>query len=66
MDQLQITEQKMVQKRIFGGIIQAKSLEALKEKKDISYPLSFMIYNTKPVGHQVVILLKFKFGYTFR
>ncbi|KAL0552874.1 hypothetical protein IC582_012002 [Cucumis melo] len=55
LDQLQITEQKMVQKRIFGGIIQAKSLEALKEKKDISYPISFMIYNTKPVGHQDLV-----------
>ena len=65
-DQLKITEQKMVQKRILGGIIQAKSLKALKEKRDISYPLSFTIYNTKPVGHQVVVLLKFEFGYTFR
>lgn len=30
-----------------------KSLRVLKEKKAICYPFSFIVYNAKPVGHQV-------------
>jgi len=37
-----------------GGILHAKSLRTLKEKKTIYYPFAFIIYNTKPVGHQVL------------
>lgn len=47
-------EHLMMPRRMSGGILHAKSLRALKEKKTISYPAAFIIYNTKPVGHQVL------------
>lgn len=40
-------------KRAFGGIFDANSLQMLEEKRDIFYLLSFILHNTKPVGHQV-------------
>ena len=43
-------------KRSFGGIIDTNSLKRLKEKRDLFYILSFIVHNTKPVGHQVSAL----------
>ena len=47
-------EQLMITRRSVGGILNAKSLKTLKEKITIYYPFSFIFYNTKPIGHQVV------------
>lgn len=44
----------MMPRRMSGGILNAMSIRTFKEKKTIYYPFSFIIYNTKPVGHQVV------------
>lgn len=44
----------LIPRRISGGILHTKSLRRLKEKKSIYYPFAFIIYNTKPVGHQVI------------
>lgn len=47
-------EHLMMPRRMSGGILHAKSLRTLKEKKTIYYPFAFIIYNTKPIGHQVL------------
>lgn len=47
-------EQLLLPRRIPGGILHPKSLRTLKEKKTIFYPFAFIIYNTKPIGHQVL------------
>ncbi|OMP05522.1 hypothetical protein CCACVL1_01872 [Corchorus capsularis] len=41
--------------RVFGGILHAKSLWTLKMKRGICYPFSFIVCNTKPVGHQDLV-----------
>jgi hypothetical protein len=40
-------------RRMSGGTLNGKILRILKEKKTICSPLSLIMYNTKPVGHQV-------------
>ncbi|XP_031388144.1 uncharacterized protein LOC116201156 [Punica granatum] len=42
-------------KKMYGGILHAKSLRTLKEKNAICYPMSFLLYNTKPLGHQDLV-----------
>ncbi|KAL4296133.1 hypothetical protein GQ457_12G022630 [Hibiscus cannabinus] len=41
--------------RMFGGILHAKNLQTLKLRRAICYPFSFIVYNTKPVGHQDLV-----------
>ncbi|PKA55884.1 hypothetical protein AXF42_Ash014556 [Apostasia shenzhenica] len=41
--------------RIIGVIIDSQSLRRLEDKKDIFYPVSFVMHNTKPVGHQDLV-----------
>ncbi|XP_027340445.1 uncharacterized protein LOC113853926 isoform X2 [Abrus precatorius] len=48
-------EHLMMPRRMSGGILHAKSLRTLKEKKTVYYPIAFIIYNTKPVGHQDLV-----------
>lgn len=43
----------MMRKKICGGVLDRHSLRMLGEKKDIFYPFSLILYNTKPIGHQV-------------
>ncbi|XP_044471176.1 uncharacterized protein LOC123200112 isoform X2 [Mangifera indica] len=43
------------QKRGYGGIIDTNSLHILEEKRDLFYFLSFIVHNTKPVGHQDLV-----------
>ncbi|KAF9613920.1 hypothetical protein IFM89_013167 [Coptis chinensis] len=45
----------MTRKRIVGEILDYQSLRLLEERKDIVYPLSFILHNTKPVGHQDLV-----------
>ncbi|XAR70821.1 hypothetical protein NMG60_11027826 [Bertholletia excelsa] len=42
-------------KKTYGGIIDVNSLKMLEERRNIFYPLSFIIHNTKPVGHQDLV-----------
>ena len=37
----------------YRGLIDTNSLQMLEEKRDMFYLLSFIVRNTKPVGHQV-------------
>ncbi|KAF5481918.1 hypothetical protein F2P56_002530 [Juglans regia] len=54
-DHLRVCEHSVTCRRNFGGILHAKSLRMLKQKKAICYPFSFIVYNTKPVGHQDLV-----------
>lgn len=56
-DHLGASEHLIPCKKIFGGILHAKNLQKLQEKSAICYPFSFIIHNTKPVGHQVILFL---------
>ncbi|KAG6723483.1 hypothetical protein I3842_03G210200 [Carya illinoinensis] len=55
LDHLRDCEHSVTCRRNFGGILHAKSLRMLKQKKAICYPFSFIVYNTKPVGHQDLV-----------
>ncbi|KAL3330314.1 hypothetical protein AABB24_034257 [Solanum stoloniferum] len=44
-----------VKQKFYGGILDIDSLKMLKEKRDLFYVLSFLIHNTKPVGHQDLV-----------
>ncbi|KAL3818986.1 hypothetical protein ACJIZ3_004891 [Penstemon smallii] len=44
-----------LRRKIYGGILDNNSLKGLKEKRDIFFVLSFLIHNTKPVGHQDLV-----------
>lgn len=46
-------------RRAYGGILDANSLQMLEEKRDLFCLLSFLIHNTKPVGHQVSTILNY-------
>lgn len=42
------------QMKIYGGIVDTNSINMIEEK-NIYYPFSFIIHNTKPVGHQDLV-----------
>ncbi|KAF6164272.1 hypothetical protein GIB67_010242 [Kingdonia uniflora] len=42
-------------RRICGGVLDTCVLRTLKEKNDIFYPFSYIIHNTRPVGHQDLV-----------
>ncbi len=44
-------------KRITGRVLDIDNLRTLKDKRDLFYPLSLILHNTKPVGHQVTSIL---------
>lgn len=50
-----VSEPLMVHNRVLGGTLHMKSLQMFKEKKTICYPFSFVLCNTKPVGHQDLV-----------
>jgi hypothetical protein len=43
----------LMRKRITGGILDSNTLRTLKDRRDLLYPFSLILHNTKPVGHQV-------------
>ncbi|KAJ4839310.1 hypothetical protein Tsubulata_018121 [Turnera subulata] len=43
------------QKKGYGGIIDANTLRTLHEKRDLFFLISFIVHNTKPVGHQDLV-----------
>nr|XP_043627763.1 uncharacterized protein LOC122599331 isoform X2 [Erigeron canadensis] len=49
------SEKNMTWKRCHGRILDLNSLQAFSETRDIFFPLSFIIHNTKPVGHQDLV-----------
>ncbi|KAI3468162.1 hypothetical protein Pfo_024825 [Paulownia fortunei] len=44
-----------LRRKLYGGILDINSLKVLAEKRDIFFVLSFLIHNTKPVGHQDLV-----------
>ncbi|XP_023635914.1 uncharacterized protein LOC17881056 isoform X2 [Capsella rubella] len=44
-----------IRKRNYGEIITLDSLQSLKERRCIYFLLSFIVHNTKPVGHQDLV-----------
>ncbi|CAI0409097.1 unnamed protein product [Linum tenue] len=49
------SESNARQRKSHGGVIDVDSLKTLEEKRDIFYLLSFIVYNTKPIGHQDLV-----------
>ncbi|XP_071701342.1 uncharacterized protein [Rutidosis leptorrhynchoides] len=48
-------DNNMTQKKSYIMVLDINSLKALKENRDVFFPLSFIIHNTKPVGHQDLV-----------
>lgn len=46
-------EDNYMRRKMHGVVIDVNNLQMLDEKRDIFYFLSFILQNTKPVGHQV-------------
>ncbi|PPD77330.1 hypothetical protein GOBAR_DD25754 [Gossypium barbadense] len=42
-------------RRSYGSLIDTNNLQMLEEKRDMFYLLSFIVHNTKPVGHQDLV-----------
>ncbi|KAH0907506.1 hypothetical protein HID58_039333 [Brassica napus] len=49
------TEDYATRRKNYAGIIDGDSLPSLKEKRDMFFILSFLVHNTKPVGHQDMV-----------
>lgn len=45
----------LMRKRITGGVLDSNSLRTLKDRRDLFYPFSLILHNSKPVGHQVFL-----------
>nr|XP_043628452.1 uncharacterized protein LOC122599906 [Erigeron canadensis] len=45
----------MTQKKSYGRVLDIDSLKLLKENRELLFPLSFIIHNTKPVGHKDLV-----------
>ncbi|KAG8067383.1 hypothetical protein GUJ93_ZPchr0005g14410 [Zizania palustris] len=45
----------IMRRRITGSVLDSDSLKMLKGKGDLFYPLSLILHNTKPVGHQDLV-----------
>lgn len=57
LDQLGASEHLIPRKKIPGMILHAKNLQKLQDKRALCYPFFFIIHNSKPVGHQVILFL---------
>ncbi|KAK4753990.1 hypothetical protein SAY87_002094 [Trapa incisa] len=55
LDHRRAERKSFAHKKIHGGVLHAKSLRTVKEKNMICYPMSFVLYNTKPLGHQDLV-----------
>ncbi|KAM0968498.1 hypothetical protein TB2_016507 [Malus domestica] len=55
LNQSHRSENFMRPKRACGGIIDANNIQKVEEKRDMFYLLSFILHNTKPVGHQDLV-----------
>lgn len=50
----------VLRKRITGTILNVDNLRMLNDRRDLFYPLSLILHNTKPVGHQVTFIFTTK------
>lgn len=48
-------EYLMRQKRSYGAILDTDNIRDLEEKRDLFFPFSLILHNTKPVGHQDLV-----------
>ncbi|KAF3793289.1 hypothetical protein EJ110_NYTH09664 [Nymphaea thermarum] len=48
-------ENILLRKRICGAILDSNSLRMLEERRDVFFPLSLIVHNTRPVGHQDLV-----------
>ncbi|KNA19661.1 hypothetical protein SOVF_059480 [Spinacia oleracea] len=48
-------EYLMRQKKSYGAILDIDNIRGLEEKRDIFFPFSLILHNTKPVGHQDLV-----------
>ncbi|XP_025012285.2 uncharacterized protein LOC8265115 isoform X1 [Ricinus communis] len=55
VEYLKASEQTAPLRGVFGGILDWNSIRTLKLRRTICYPFSFILYNTKPVGHQDLV-----------
>ncbi|XAR67080.1 hypothetical protein NMG60_11013510 [Bertholletia excelsa] len=55
MDHSRQSEHLLTHRRFVQEILQTNSLQMIGEKKTLGYPLSFILHNTKPVGHQDLV-----------
>ena len=49
-------EDNYMRRLMNGAALDVNNLQMLDEKRDIFYLLSFILQNTKPVGHQVSLV----------
>lgn len=49
------TEENCMRRKMHGVALDVNNLQMLDEKRDIFYLLSFILQNTKPVGHQDLV-----------
>ncbi|XLS67626.1 hypothetical protein HN51_018649 [Arachis hypogaea] len=49
------TENNYMRRKTHGAALSVNNLHMLDEKRDIFYLLSFILHNTKPVGHQDLV-----------
>ncbi|XP_051137270.1 uncharacterized protein LOC127255657 isoform X2 [Andrographis paniculata] len=54
-DQTWRSPQGNPRRKTYGLVINVNNLKVLREKRDITFVLSFLIHNTKPVGHQDLV-----------
>lgn len=50
-------EDNYMRRQMHGAALDVNNLQMLDKKRDIFYLLSFILQNTKPVGHQVSLVL---------
>lgn len=50
-------ENNCLRRKMQGVSLDVNNLQMLDEKRDIFYLLSFILQNTKPVGHQVYLVM---------
>lgn len=52
----------IVTRKRISGVLDTCSLRVLEHRRDIFYPFSLMVHNTKPIGHQVISTLSILTG----
>ncbi|ONM29032.1 hypothetical protein ZEAMMB73_Zm00001d039522 [Zea mays] len=45
----------LMRRRITGGVLDSNSLRTLNDRRDLFYPFSLILHNSKPVGHQDLV-----------
>ncbi|KAI3865932.1 hypothetical protein MKW92_032960 [Papaver armeniacum] len=55
LNHLRSSKHISIGERISGGILDTLSLRMIEDKKNIFYPLSLILHNTKPVRHQDLV-----------